>query len=61
MWYGISHWLGYHLVFRENVLDHLYQFDTFNNFSNNNCSTFHLIWLSCVWVIWLERNARVFH
>jgi len=50
MWYGISHWLGYHLVFRENVLDHLYQFDTFNNFSNNNCSTFHLIWLSCVWV-----------
>ena len=61
LWYGISHWLSYHIVFPEHVPDHLYQFGTLGGFSKNNCSAFHLIWLSCVWVIWLERNARVFH
>jgi len=61
LWYGISHWLSYHIVFPEHVPDHLYQFGTLGGFSKNNCSAFHLIWLSCVWVIWLERNARVLH
>ncbi|RHN79618.1 putative reverse transcriptase zinc-binding domain-containing protein [Medicago truncatula] len=61
LWYGISHWLSCHIVFPEHVPDHLYQFGTLGGFSKNNRSAFHLIWLSCVWVIWLERNARVFH
>ena len=54
-------WHGYHLVFPENVSDHLYQFSTFSGFSNSKRSTLSLIWLSCVRVIWLERNARIFH
>ncbi|AES67309.1 hypothetical protein MTR_2g089160 [Medicago truncatula] len=57
----ISLFLGYQLVLPENVLDHLYQFGTFSGFSNSKRSTLNLIWLSCVWVIWLERNARIFH
>ena len=47
LWYGISHWLGYHLVFPESVSDHLYQFSTFSGFSNSKRSTLNLIWLSC--------------
>ena len=47
-------------MFPEHVSDHLYQFGTLGGFSKNNCSAFQLIWLSCVWVIWLERNACVF-
>jgi len=43
------------------VSDHLYQFGTLGGFSKNNCSVFNLIWLSCVRVIWIERNAWVFH
>ncbi|KEH19077.1 transmembrane protein, putative [Medicago truncatula] len=46
---------------KQHVPDHLYQFGTLGGFSKNNRSAFHLIWLSCVWMIWLERNARVFH
>ena len=61
LWHGISHWLGYNIMFPENVSDHLYQFGTFSGFSNNKHSTLNLICLSCVWVIWLERNARIFH
>jgi len=60
LWYGISHWLGYQLVFPENVSNHLYQFGTVSG-SNSKHSALNLIWLSCVWVIWLERNARIFH
>jgi len=29
-------------------------------FSINICSAFYLIWLSCVWTIWRDRNAKVF-
>jgi len=61
LWYGISHWLRYHIVFPEHVSDHLYQFGTLGGFFKRNRSTFNLIWLSCVWVIWIERNAWVFH
>jgi len=48
LWYGISHWLWFHIVFPEHVSDHLYQFGTLGGFSKSNCSTFNLIWLSCV-------------
>ncbi|AES97462.2 hypothetical protein MTR_5g054790 [Medicago truncatula] len=60
LWCGISHWPSYHRVFPEHVLAHLYQFGTLGGFSKRNRSTFNLIWLSCVRVIWLERNVRVF-
>jgi len=61
LWYGISHWLSYHIVFFEHMPDHLYQSGTLGGFSKKHRSSFNLIWLSCVWMIWLERNARVFH
>ena len=61
LWYGISHWLGYDIVFPENVSDHLYQFGTFSGFSNSTHLALNLIWLSCVWLIWLERNARILY
>ncbi|AES90772.1 hypothetical protein MTR_4g097730 [Medicago truncatula] len=61
LWYDISHWLRFHIVFPKHVSDHLYQFGTLGGFSKSNRSAFNLIWLSCVWVIWIERNTRVFH
>jgi len=60
LWYDISHWLGYHLVFPENVSDHLYQFSTFSGFSNGKRSALNLIWLSCVWVIGLKGTLEYF-
>jgi hypothetical protein len=42
-WYGISRWLGYNIVFPENVPDHLYQFGPFSGFSNSKHSYLNLI------------------
>jgi len=43
------------------VVEHFYQFEYLGDFSKNICATFQLIWLTTVWVIWYERNVRVFH
>ena len=48
LWYDISHWLSYNIVFPEHVSDHLYQFGTLGGFSKINCSAFHLIVILCV-------------
>jgi len=47
LWYGISHWLSYHIVFPEHVPDHLYQFGTLGDFSKNNCSAILYGYLVC--------------
>lgn len=42
------------------VVVHYLQFENLGGFSKNICATFQLIWLTCMWVIWPERNARFF-
>jgi len=49
------------MVYPEHVSDHLHQFGTLGGFSKSIHKAFNLIWLSCVWVVWIERNARVFN
>jgi len=60
-WYNISNWLSFHMVYPEHVSDYLHQFGTLGGFSKNIRLALNLIWLSCVWVIWIGRNARVFN
>jgi len=42
------------------VKDHIVQFRSLGGFSKNTCYAFYLKWLSSVWIIWHDRNARVF-
>jgi len=58
--YDISSWIGFTKIHPNHGSGHLLQFGTLDGFSKNICTILHLIWLSCVWVIWRERNARVF-
>ncbi|RHN49776.1 hypothetical protein MtrunA17_Chr6g0450221 [Medicago truncatula] len=39
---------------------YLLQFRLLDGFFKNICNTFYLIWLSCVWIVWRDRNARIF-
>jgi len=43
-----------------NIIDHLYQFGTCAGYAKSRCSFMHLIWFATVWVIWKERNDRIF-
>lgn len=58
-WHDISNWLGFITVPHEHVSDHFLWFKNLGGFSKN--IRFNLIWLTCVWVVWSERNARLFH
>jgi len=60
IWSGISNWLGFSTVRIAHVVDHFLQFENLGGFSKIICANFQLIWLTCVWVIWCGRNARVF-
>lgn len=41
-------------------LDHLFQFGYLGGSTKNSRLAMHLIWLSCVWVIYNKRNGLIF-
>jgi len=43
------------------IQDHFYQFSHMAAMPRSSRSFFTVIWLACVWVIWKERNSRVFN
>jgi len=59
-WNEILHWLRIIMVQPTHVADHFYQFETLGGFSKSVRLVFTLIWISCAWEIWKERNVRVF-
>jgi hypothetical protein len=60
IWYEIYNWLGLFSVKPAHIHNHIIQFPSLGGFSKHTCSTFYLIWLSTVWIVWRDRNARVF-
>jgi len=60
VWFDIYNWLGLTTVHPAQVSDHLLQFGKIDGFSKKFCYVLHLIWLTCVWIIWHKRNSRVF-
>jgi len=48
------------LVTPFNISYHLTQFDSFGGFSKCKKDIIHLVLFSLVWVLWNERNARIF-
>jgi len=53
-------WLGVDGVDPQHILDHLLQFIHCAGCLKSQRFFSHLIWLQCIWVLWNERNDRIF-
>jgi len=60
IWQHIRNWLGVSGVETYNIGDHFIQFINYIGTSTKRHSLMQLMWLSCVWIIWTERNNKIF-
>lgn len=60
LWKLIKSWIGVYSVDPLQVTDHFNQFVHSSGGYVPRRSFLHLIWLCCIWVIWNERNQRLF-
>jgi len=61
LWQYIRSWIGVSGVDPHNISEHLYQFIHYTGHTKARRSFLQLIWLLCVWLIWNERNNRLFN
>jgi len=60
IWLLISKWLGFESAFNDTICSHAYQFGGLGNFSNNSRTVFAILWISVLFVVWKDRNNRIF-
>ena len=60
IWQHIRSWIGVSGVDSDNVNDHLLQFIHYSGTSTAHRAFLQLLWLLCVWLVWNERNNRLF-
>jgi hypothetical protein len=60
LWALVRSWIGFSTVDAYNLTDHFLQFTFSIGGARARRSFLQLIWLACVWVVWNERNLRVF-
>ena len=59
-WYILCRWLGIDFVPAWDIGEHFDQFSQLAGMSRSSHLFFRIIWLDYVWVIWKERNNRIF-
>ena len=60
LWSLVRAWLGVEGVESQVISDYFSQFIHYAGGLKSRRSFFHLIWLLCVWIIWNDRNDRLF-
>jgi len=60
LWQLVKSWIGVYSVDPYQVTDHFYQFVHSSGGLARRWSFLYLIWLCCIWVLWNERNQRLF-
>ncbi|XP_024626681.1 uncharacterized protein [Medicago truncatula] len=60
LWLLISNWFGIVTVFHGTLFSHTHQFCALGGFSKKSTSAFTIIWISVLFVIWKDRNRRIF-
>jgi hypothetical protein len=60
LWDLVRAWIGIPMVDYTSVRDHLVEFISSTGGSRARRSFLQLIWLACAWVVWTERNHRLF-
>jgi len=61
LWQHIRLWIGVNGVDPQNITQHFYQFTHSTGHSKARRLFLHLIWLLCVWLVWIEHNNRLFN
>ena len=61
LWKYIKTWIGVSGVDSPNISEHFLQFMHYTGHLKAQRSFLQLVWLMCVWLIWSERNNRVFN
>jgi len=61
LWQHVRDWIGFAGVDSNNISDHLVQFTYMTGVGKGKRSFLQLIWLLCTWVVWNERNNRLFN
>ncbi|PNY04302.1 tether containing UBX domain for GLUT4 [Trifolium pratense] len=60
LWSLVSSWIGSSLVTAQTLSDHFAQFTGSAGGLRARRSFMQLIWLAVMWVVWTERNLRLF-
>ncbi|XP_024634465.1 uncharacterized protein [Medicago truncatula] len=60
LWLLISQWLGFVTTLNGNLHSHASQFCALGGFSKKSVTGFTIIWISVLFVIWKDRNRRIF-
>jgi hypothetical protein len=60
VWHYVYRWVGISFIAPATIGDHFQQFGQLAGLSRSTHSFMTLIWHACVWVIWKERNNRIF-
>jgi len=61
LWQHIKSWIGVSGVEEKYVGEHFHQFIHYLGYSKARRSFLQLLWLFCVWLVWNERNNRLFN
>jgi len=61
LWQHVRKWLGVSRADMYTVHDHFFQFTNVLGPSRTRRSFMQLLWLLCVWILWNERNNRLFN
>jgi hypothetical protein len=60
LWVLLRSWIGFSAVDAHSLWDHFVQFTYSDGGLHVRRPFLQLFWLACVWVVWNERNHRVF-
>jgi hypothetical protein len=60
LWHMVRDWIGCCGVDSNNIHDHFLQFTFLSGGTNARRTFMQLVWLLCAWVVWNERNNRLF-
>jgi len=61
LWHHIYQWAGISFISPESVLDHLHHFGQLAGVPLLSHTFLKVIWHATAWVIWKERNNRIFN
>jgi hypothetical protein len=61
LWQHVRSWIGISGADPQNINDHFIQFIHYRGHSRTCRSFLQLVWLLCIWLVWIERNNRLFN